>query len=105
MAEQKLECPACHGSGQLMARIQYTDRRKPCTEELRPCPFCSDKDTAPGELPLRAIHVNVRLKGIWATEWRQMLARDLSEATKLAEAMPDVQQVYEVSFLPGGVVT
>ncbi len=57
------------------------------------------------QLPLRTIHVNVRLKGVWCTEWRQVKARDLSEATKLAEAMPDVQQVYEVSFMPGGVET
>jgi len=100
-----ITCPACNGSGQIMARIQYTDRSKPCTEELRPCPFCTDKDPQSGELPLRAIHVNVRLKGPWRSEWRQVLARDLSEATKLAEAMPDVHQVYEVSFMPGGVET
>lgn len=57
------------------------------------------------ELPLRTIHVNVRLKGKWRTEWRQVMARDLTEATKKAEAMPDVHQVYEVSFQPGGIIT
>lgn len=56
-------------------------------------------------LPLRTIHVNVRLKGKWRTEWRQVRARDLSEAHLLAGEMPDVQQVYETSFVPGGVVT
>lgn len=58
-----------------------------------------------GLLPLRTIHVNVRLKGAWRTEWRQVTARDLSEATALAQQMPDVQQVYETSLVPGGVVT
>lgn len=57
------------------------------------------------ELPERTIHVNVRLKGPWRTEWRSVTARDLTEASKLAEQMPDVQQVYEVSFVPGGVIT
>lgn len=51
------------------------------------------------------ISCNVRLRGVWRTEWRTVRARDLSDATKKAEAMPDVQQVYEVSFIPGGVVT
>jgi hypothetical protein len=58
------------------------------------------------QLPLRRVHVNVRLKGIpWRTEWRQVQARDLSHAVKLAEEMPDVQQCYEASLVPGGVVT
>jgi hypothetical protein len=57
------------------------------------------------DLPLRTIHVNVRLKGPWRTEWRQVRARDLREACLLAEMMPDVKQVYETSFVAGGVVT
>jgi hypothetical protein len=55
--------------------------------------------------PLRTIHVNVRLKGPWRTEWRQVMAHDLQEASRLAEMMPDVKQVYETSFVPGGVIT
>lgn len=58
------------------------------------------------ELPLRQIHGHVRRKGTpWRSEWRQVYARDLNEAHRHFEAMPDVAQVYEVSFIPGGVVT
>jgi len=57
------------------------------------------------ELPLRTIHVNVRLEGPWRTEWRQVMARDLYAAHLLAEMMPDVKQVCEVSFVAGGVIT
>lgn len=34
-------CPACKGSGEIIARIQYTDRRKPCTMQPRVCFLCS----------------------------------------------------------------
>lgn len=57
------------------------------------------------QLPLRVIHVNVRLKGPWRTEWRQVKAHDLSEAFEFAKMMPDVHQIYEVSFEPGGGIT
>ena len=40
-SEIQLECPACKGFRKIMARIQYKDRRKPCTEELRDCPICN----------------------------------------------------------------
>lgn len=57
------------------------------------------------EAAKRTMHVNVRLKGSWRAEWRQVQASSMKEAQLLAEAMPDVQQVYEVSLIPGGVVT
>lgn len=57
------------------------------------------------ELLPRIMHVNVRLKGAWRTEWRQVTAESFGEAERIAAKMPDVQQVYEVSLMPGGVVT
>jgi hypothetical protein len=51
------------------------------------------------------MYVNVRLKGPWKTEWRRVWAMSMGEAERIAAAMPDVQQVYEVSIVPGGVVT
>lgn len=58
-------------------------------------------------LPLRTIHVNVRLKGPppWRCEWRQVKARDLSEACRVAERSNDVERCLEASLIPGGVVT
>ena len=40
VAELCGKCPACFGTGKVRARIQFTDRRKPCIEEDRPCPVC-----------------------------------------------------------------
>lgn len=34
-------CPACKGAGEVTMRIQYTDRRMPCSEALRTCPVCN----------------------------------------------------------------
>lgn len=50
------------------------------------------------------VHVFVRLKD-GRTEWRQVEARDLSDACRLAEAIPDVERCLEASMIPGGVVT
>lgn len=36
-----LECPACEGEGQLMARVQYADPRRGCDDQLRDCPICN----------------------------------------------------------------
>jgi hypothetical protein len=49
-------------------------------------------------------YVRVRLDG-WKYEWRTVLANNLDHALELARAMPDVINVLEVSWIPGGVVT
>lgn len=63
--------------------------------------------TSDDQLPLRTIHVSVRLKGPppWQYRWRQVQARDLQEACRVAEQAPDVERCTEASFIPGGVVT
>lgn len=53
---------------------------------------------------LRTIHVNVKLQ-CGETEWRQVKARDLSDAIKVAQKLPLVVWVYEASYIPGGLVT
>jgi hypothetical protein len=35
-------CEACKGSGVVMARVQYTDRSRPCEDRQVPCPICQD---------------------------------------------------------------
>jgi hypothetical protein len=57
----------------------------------------------------RLVSVNVLLQGSrpgkWRTEWRQISAGTLEAAVDKALAMPDVKQVYEASWIPGGVLT
>lgn len=55
--------------------------------------------------PCLTVHVNVRLQRNRGTEWRQVQAFDLKQALLIAERMKDVQQVYEASYIPGGVIT
>ena len=51
-------------------------------------------------------YVRVRLADVDRTlEWRTVEAESLSEAVKIAEAMPDVEVCLEASFIPGGAVT
>jgi len=52
------------------------------------------------------IHVHVRLADTGRSlEWREVEALTLSEAIKVAEAMPDMEVCLEASVIPGGVVT
>lgn len=51
VAELMGVCPDCLGKGVLMARIQFTDRRKPCREELRPCPSCNGSGRTASHAP------------------------------------------------------
>ena len=51
-------------------------------------------------------YVNVRLADVERTrEWREVEAETLSDAIKVAEAMPDVEVCVEASITHGGVVT
>lgn len=52
----------------------------------------------------RTVHVNVRLT-CGETEWRQVRARDLQEAIRIAERSHFVARALEASYIPGGVVT
>lgn len=36
------KCEACKDTGEVEMRIQFTDRRRPCEIQLRPCPFCEE---------------------------------------------------------------
>lgn len=56
----------------------------------------------PGE---RTFHCFVRLKGGWDTTWRQVVAKNMTEAMWKVMQLPDVSKVYEVSIVPGGVAT
>ncbi len=53
---------------------------------------------------MRPIHVHVKLQS-GRFEWRIVQAEGLSEAIKVAAAMPDVAWCYEASFIAGGEVT
>lgn len=43
----RLDCDGCKGTGKVWARIQPTDRSKPCVEDWRPCPLCSWDEPRP----------------------------------------------------------
>lgn len=51
-------------------------------------------------------YVKVRLADADRTlEWREVQAKSLDEAIKVAEQMEDVEVALEASVVPGGVVT
>jgi DnaJ-class molecular chaperone len=45
----KMPCPQCHGSGSIMARVQFTDRRRPCQDRPMQCPECNGERLLPRE--------------------------------------------------------
>lgn len=59
-----------------------------------------------------AVYVYVRVKrqeheqhgNGWKMEWRTVAAESLQDGFKEAAKLPDVEHVYEVSLVPGGVV-
>lgn len=53
---------------------------------------------------MKKAYVYVRLDG-WKHEWRLVQANSLSQAIEIANAMPDVVECLEASWIPGGVVT
>jgi len=50
------------------------------------------------------VHCHVLLKS-GGLAWIQVEAKDLREAIIVATNRPDVEHVYEVSYVPGGVIT
>lgn len=40
MSEQQPACEWCRDTGLVTMLVRYTDRRRPCAQQVRPCPMC-----------------------------------------------------------------